>query len=60
MRKAGTELIVTKDSWNCCVVLKMIVFLFHIFCCFWSMFTGGGWGGREYFPGFSVSLPLGT
>lgn len=41
MRKAGTELSVTQDAWNCCAVLKMIVFLFHIFCCFWSMFTGG-------------------
>lgn len=41
MRKAGTELSVTQDAWNCCAVLKMIVFLVHIFCCFWSMFTGG-------------------
>lgn len=41
MGKAGTELIVAKDSWNRCVVFEMIVFSFRIFCRFWSIFTGG-------------------
>lgn len=41
MRKAGAKLISTKYSWNCCAVLKMIVFSFHIFCCFWAIFIRG-------------------
>lgn len=41
MRKAGAKLISTKYSWNCCAVLKMVVFSFHIFCCFWAIFIRG-------------------